>query len=238
MAILYRLHRTRWTLTLAALLVASSQSASADTIQIFNQSNGPIVLSDLIVWSSPNRTGIKTVLLKPNDPSDDITLATLTSATFGGPFTFIGSYAVSETATVNGKLVEERSAVTGVKVVSQVVIAFLTDDAGNPLFPDIDDSVYTPPPPEGTSLMFSNGAASADPDWTLYTSFDESSGVFSGLYSGEAQVASTALAVEVDPVPELASWLLVSSGFVLSVPLWKFSRIRSSSPSHAANSLQ
>jgi hypothetical protein len=221
MAILHPLFRTRWAHTLAALLVISSQSAPADTIQIFNQANGPIVLSDLIVWSSPNRTGIKTVLLKPNDPSDDITLTTLTSATFGGPFTFIGSYAVSETATINGKLVEERSAVTGVKVISQLVIAFLTDDAGNPLFLRIDDSVYTPPPSEGTLLMFTNGVASADLDWTLYTSFDESSGVFSGLYSGEARVASTALAAGVDPVPEPASWLLVCSGVVLSVEIYR-----------------
>lgn len=204
-------------------------TAAADTIQIFNNS-GPLGLvpgsrarainiTDLTFWSQPGRMGRRTPIIPPA-AAVNLRFYGSASPVFGGPFTFIGSYAISETVMIGARAVVQETILTKVKKTEQLVIASLTDGLGDPLYLEVDESQYTLPPPEGTMLDFTNGTTPGEPDWTLYSYFDDFTGVLSGLYTGSAVVFSTGILNDVTvPEPASAGLLFVASAAAVGAGL-------------------
>jgi hypothetical protein len=108
----------------------------------------------------------------------------------------------------------------GLRGTTQQLTAFetpgLLDALGDLLFVIADGALYQTPPDIGTSLVFTNGASASEPDWTVYTSFDETTGIPSGLFTGSATV-DFLLAVQTAQVPEpsAAHMLLAACGLFL-----------------------
>ena len=86
----------------------------------------------------------------------------------------------------------------------------LLDGTGALLFVLASAETYQRPPDIGTPLVFTGGLNAAVPDWTVYTSFDETTGVLGTPFTGSATV-DFLFAASIVEVPEPASLALLGS---------------------------
>jgi hypothetical protein len=192
------------------LLLCQSSGAWADTLIISNISPPGftpkiVQLSDLIVYGTDANGVAQTMtLLKPNDASDDVFVNVGKTISIGVPLT-ITKYEISET--VNG--VEKRSVYLHLR--STVTTAMLANQADDTALVLADnENPPTSPPLPGTPITFSNGTNSNFPDWFVGTSFDPSTGIVSGGFTGTAVVDVEDLQVTI--VPEPSTLALLGSG--------------------------
>jgi PEP-CTERM motif len=179
--------------------------AAADTIEVKNNRQSDVILSDLIVYGK--KPGERTELVKPKNASDDVPFKPGDRKTFESTFP-IARYMISELFLGS----EMETIMFDVKLEKPRKFGMLLDPTLAPtVFLAIDDDLYSDPPPPGTVLAFNNGINPLRPDWFVGTSIDFDMGVVSGGYTGDAIVAATDFDVTVS-VAEPATLLLVGVG--------------------------
>src|SRR5262249_35619870 len=81
------------------------------------------------------------------------------------------------------------------------LIPFLGDAGLTPVFLAINDPLYTfPPPPEGATLAFVNGANASFPGWFAGTTFDLTTGDVTDPFSGSVTMADVSFEASVEAI--------------------------------------
>jgi hypothetical protein len=177
------------------LLASATASFAGDIVEVSNpHPTLSWTLSDLIIYGA---NGEKQVVLKPNDPSDDIVIAPQGSKIFG-PFPFdVVRYFVSTQVGDS----EFESIVLKVKVLEPQPVAFFQSlSTQQPLVYVIDQSVYPPHPPLGTKFSFRNGINPMLPGTFMGIMPDFENGWVVGQYTGRGVVVYDQAVVTVIPV--------------------------------------
>ena len=182
--------------------------ARGDMIQVTNDSVFKRTLSDLIVYGDPNDPNEKKVILKPNDPNDDIVFGPGMSRVFDADFK-IKKYIISSCSMDEGHYVEHETVVFEIEKIVPKKLAcieigpYIQEQLKVIL--EIDQSIAPEPPPEGTVLVFSNGQweklSGPYGGWFVGTGINYDTGEVTGAYTGTVEVFCTAFEVLVFTPP-------------------------------------
>lgn len=185
------------------ILAVQPAPAKGDSIEVSNGQLTKERLSDLIVYGDPNNPNEQKVILKPNDPKDDIIFDGHTSRRFNVKFK-ITKFELS-TALLDDKdnvKTEVQSVAHKGKIIEPTEIPkkkkvgmIWNSDGQQTVVLAIDQAVAPEPPPEGTILAFVDGYNELMPGWFVGTDINFETGEVTGAYTGNVEVFCTAFEV-------------------------------------------